>query len=115
MAESARVDITGAVARTRLTQTFVNTTNNRIEGTYVFPLPEGAAVTGFAMMVNGKRTEGGHPHDHHHVDLLLKLFFALAAALPVPARGGSSCRGSRRRRSDGKRRDSQQGNNQLLH
>ncbi len=58
MAESARVDITGAVARTRLTQTFVNTTNNRIEGTYVFPLPEGAAVTGFAMMVNGKRTEG---------------------------------------------------------
>lgn len=57
MAESARVDITGAVARTRLTQTFQNTTNNRIEGTYVFPLPEGAAVSGFAMTVNGKRTE----------------------------------------------------------
>ena len=51
---AARVDINGAVAKTRLTQTFQNTTNNRIEGTYVFPLPEGAAVSGFAMMVNGK-------------------------------------------------------------
>ena len=55
--ESARVEINGAVAKTHLTQTFLNTTNNRIEGTYVFPLPEGAAVSGFAMMVNGKRTE----------------------------------------------------------
>jgi Ca-activated chloride channel family protein len=48
------VTINGAVAKTHLTQTFQNTTNNRIEGTYVFPLPEGAAVSGFAMMVNGK-------------------------------------------------------------
>ncbi len=55
--ESARVEINGAVAKTHLTQTFLNTTNNRIEGTYVFPLPEGAAVTGFAMLINGKRTE----------------------------------------------------------
>ncbi len=57
MAQSARVDVTGAVAHTRLSQTFQNTTNNRIEGTYVFPLPEGAAVSGFAMTVNGKRVE----------------------------------------------------------
>ncbi|HEX8833699.1 MAG TPA: VIT domain-containing protein, partial [Abditibacteriaceae bacterium] len=28
-----------------------------IEGTYVFPLPEGAAVSGFAMTVGGKRVE----------------------------------------------------------
>ncbi len=55
--ESARVEINGVVAKTHLTQTFQNTTNNRIEGTYVFPLPEGAAVSGFAMMVNGKRIE----------------------------------------------------------
>lgn len=54
ISEAARVDINGAVAKTHLTQTFQNTTNNRIEGTYVFPLPEGAAVSGFAMMVNGK-------------------------------------------------------------
>jgi Ca-activated chloride channel family protein len=54
ISETARVDISGAVAKTHLTQAFQNTTNNRIEGTYVFPLPEGAAVSGFAMMVNGK-------------------------------------------------------------
>ncbi|HEY0076370.1 MAG TPA: VIT domain-containing protein [Abditibacteriaceae bacterium] len=54
ISEVARVEINGAVAKTYLTQTFQNTTNNRIEGTYVFPLPEGAAVSGFAMMVNGK-------------------------------------------------------------
>jgi Ca-activated chloride channel family protein len=45
------------VARTKLLQTFQNTTNHTIEGVYVFPLPEGAAVSGFAMMVNGKRQE----------------------------------------------------------
>src|SRR2546425_1166990 len=39
MAQSARVDISGAEAHTRLSQTFENTTNNRIESTYVFPLP----------------------------------------------------------------------------
>lgn len=57
VSQAARVDISGALARTRLTQTFQNTTNRTIEGTYIFPLPEGAAVSGFAMTVNGKRTE----------------------------------------------------------
>ncbi len=57
MSQAARVDISGALARTRLTQTFQNTTNRTIEGTYIFPLPEGAAVSGLAMTVNGKRTE----------------------------------------------------------
>ena len=55
--ESARVEIKGATAVTKLTQVFANTTGRRIEGTYVFPLPEGAAVSGFAMTVNGKRME----------------------------------------------------------
>ncbi|MDQ3812551.1 MAG: VWA domain-containing protein, partial [Armatimonadota bacterium] len=57
VSQAARVDFTGVVARTRITQTFQNTTNRTIEGTYVFPLPEGAAVSGFAMNVNGKRVE----------------------------------------------------------
>lgn len=55
--QSARVDIRAGFAKTKLTQTFQNTTNRTIEGTYVLPLPEGAAVTNFAMMVNGKRVE----------------------------------------------------------
>jgi Ca-activated chloride channel family protein len=57
VSETANVEINGATAKTRLTQVFQNTTGRRVEGTYVFPLPEGAAVSGFAMTVNGKRVE----------------------------------------------------------
>jgi Ca-activated chloride channel family protein len=57
ISQSANVEINGATAKTKLTQIFQNTTGRRIEGTYVFPLPEGAAVSGFAMTVNGKRME----------------------------------------------------------
>ena len=55
--QKADVRIEGAVARTKLTQEFRNTSGHTIEGTYVFPLPQGAAVSGFAMTVNGKRME----------------------------------------------------------
>lgn len=57
VSQNAEVDIKGAVAKTRLKQVFQNTTNRRVEGTYVFPLPSGASVSGFAMTVNGKRME----------------------------------------------------------
>lgn len=55
--EKAKVQINGAVAKTSLVQTFQNPTDRQIEGTYLFPVPRGAAVSGFAMTVNGKRTE----------------------------------------------------------
>jgi len=55
--QRAQVEIKGAVAKTKLTQIFQNVTNRRIEGTYIFPLPEGAAISGFAMTVNGKRMD----------------------------------------------------------
>jgi Ca-activated chloride channel family protein len=55
--QSARVEINGGLAKTHLEQTFENTTGRTIEGTYTFPLPSGAAVSGFAMTVNGKRVE----------------------------------------------------------
>jgi Ca-activated chloride channel family protein len=57
ISQTAQVSISGGVARTKLLQTFQNTANHTIEGVYVFPLPEGAAVSGFAMTVNGKRQE----------------------------------------------------------
>jgi Ca-activated chloride channel family protein len=57
VSQKAKVEINGALAKTHLTQTFKNTTNRRIEGTYLFPLPFGASVSGFAMTVNGKRME----------------------------------------------------------
>jgi Ca-activated chloride channel family protein len=55
-----RVDVTieDQVAITHVEQEFVNEHDWEAEGTYIFPLPEGAAVSEFAMWVDGKRVEG---------------------------------------------------------
>jgi len=55
-----RVDITieDQVATTRVEQEFLNEHDWECEGTYIFPLPEGAAVSEFAMWVDGERVEG---------------------------------------------------------
>jgi len=55
-----RVDVTieDQVAITHVEQEFVNEYDWEAEGTYIFPLPEGAAVSEFAMWVDGKRVEG---------------------------------------------------------
>jgi Ca-activated chloride channel family protein len=55
-----RVDVTieDQVAITRVEQEFVNEYDWEAEGTYIFPLPEGAAVSEFAMWVDGTRVEG---------------------------------------------------------
>lgn len=53
---SARVIAT--FAQTTLRQTFVNTLGRPLEATYIFPLPDRAAVTRFVMEVAGRRVEG---------------------------------------------------------
>ena len=45
------ITITGPIARTRVTQHFKNPTNGWIEGTYVFPLSENAAVDTLKMVI----------------------------------------------------------------
>src|SRR5689334_8017297 len=50
--------VTGVVAAIEVAQTFVNTTGAAIEATYIFPLPDRAAVTRFRMEVNGRVIEG---------------------------------------------------------
>ncbi|HTV69007.1 MAG TPA: VIT domain-containing protein, partial [Rhizobiaceae bacterium] len=52
----ARID--GLIARTMLTQTFVNTHAEALEATYIFPLPDRAAVTHFRLEVAGRIVEG---------------------------------------------------------
>ncbi len=52
------VRIEGNVATTNLTQVFLNSTDQRLEATYIFPLPREAALTDFAMFINGKRQSG---------------------------------------------------------
>jgi Ca-activated chloride channel homolog len=49
--------IDGLVARTTVRQTFVNTHAEPLEATYIFPLPDRAAVTAFRMEVAGRIIE----------------------------------------------------------
>jgi Ca-activated chloride channel family protein len=50
--------IDGLLAETTLCQTFVNTLDEPLEATYIFPLPDRAAVTAFRMEVAGRVVEG---------------------------------------------------------
>jgi len=50
--------IQGRVATTRVDQVFFNPSHAEIEGTYLFPLPEGAAVEKFSMFVDGAEVAG---------------------------------------------------------
>jgi Ca-activated chloride channel family protein len=52
------VTINNQVARTRVDETFINDSAYALEGTYIFPLPDEAAISNFAMWVDGKRLEG---------------------------------------------------------
>lgn len=53
-----RINITDRVALTTVNQTFRNTSNQRLEATYIFPIPEGADLTDFQMTFNGKMVQG---------------------------------------------------------
>lgn len=48
------ITVTGPIARTRLTQQFKNPTTGWIEGTYVFPLPDNAAVDTLKMVIGDR-------------------------------------------------------------
>lgn len=49
------VEINEQVSKTSVDQVFVNEENQDLEGTYIFPVPEGATVSDFAMFIDGKR------------------------------------------------------------
>ena len=52
------VAIRDQVATTRVDQVFVNEAGFPVEGTYIFPLPEDAAISSFDMWVDGQKIEG---------------------------------------------------------
>lgn len=52
------VEIEDQIATTRVEQVFVNEGSFPVEGTYLFPLPTDAAISDFAMWVDGQRLEG---------------------------------------------------------
>jgi Ca-activated chloride channel family protein len=54
----ADVKITDQIAVTHVDQTFQNESNMRMEGVFIFPLPDNAIVTELALWINGQRVVG---------------------------------------------------------
>jgi len=52
------VEITRQVAKTSIDQVFINNHHRDIEGIFIFPIPEKAAISEFAMYVGNQRIEG---------------------------------------------------------
>ena len=52
------ITIDNQVATTRVDQVFVNESQQEVEGTYIFPLPEEAAIGEFTMWVDGQKLAG---------------------------------------------------------
>ncbi|MFP4498782.1 MAG: VIT and vWA domain-containing protein, partial [Vulcanimicrobiota bacterium] len=52
------VDIDNQIATTQVDQVFINPYNRNLEGEYIFPLPENAAISSFQMEVDGQMVEG---------------------------------------------------------
>lgn len=55
VAQKATVNINGASARVTLAQTFSNPQSRQIEGTYLWSVPPGAAISDLAVTLNGKK------------------------------------------------------------
>ncbi len=51
------VNIDGQTAVTKIDQSFYNPSNYQLEGFYIFPLPKGAVINNFTMIINGKETK----------------------------------------------------------
>lgn len=55
---AAHVTINNGIAVTEVEQTFLNTENRIVEALYMFPVPKGASVSNFTMMINGREMIG---------------------------------------------------------
>src|SRR5688572_14588523 len=54
----AQVTIRGLLAETAMTMTFYNSQSRVLEGELLFPLPEGATVSGYALDIQGSMMDG---------------------------------------------------------
>jgi Ca-activated chloride channel family protein len=52
------VEIVNQVVKTSVDQVFLNSFGRDIEGTYIFPIPENAAISEFAMYIGNERIKG---------------------------------------------------------
>jgi Ca-activated chloride channel homolog len=53
-----KVDINDQVAKTYVTQTFINDSDRDVAGTYLFPLPDDTTFSSFSLHIDGKPVEG---------------------------------------------------------
>ncbi len=51
------VKIDGQTAITKIDQSFYNPSQYQLEGFYIFPIPKGAVINNFTMIINGKETK----------------------------------------------------------
>ena len=51
------VEVRDQIARTTVEQSFINSTKNRMEGVFYFPLPADASISGFGMWIGGELVE----------------------------------------------------------
>jgi len=58
LATDVTIDVTGPIARTKITQRFQNPSDGWVEGKYVFPLPDEAAVDTLRMQIGDRFIEG---------------------------------------------------------
>lgn len=56
--QDVRVTINNGIAVTEINQVFLNTENRIVEALYTFPVPQGASVSNFSMIINGKEMIG---------------------------------------------------------
>jgi Ca-activated chloride channel family protein len=73
--------ITDGTAVTQIEQIFRNQYPHRIEGTYIFPLPDDVAISKFSMTINGQEVEG----QLLDVDQARKTYEAIVASMRDPA------------------------------
>ncbi|HEX9996264.1 MAG TPA: VIT domain-containing protein [Abditibacterium sp.] len=100
--QKAQINVRGPLAKTHLRQTLRNPADRVQEGTYLFALPRGAAVSNFAMTMGGKRLEAeileGDKAREIYTDIVQKMRdpailefldrdLVRARIFPVPARG----------------------------
>jgi Ca-activated chloride channel family protein len=53
-----KINVTGMLARTAVSQTFTNRSDEWVDGLYVFPLPENAAVDHLMIQIDERKIEG---------------------------------------------------------
>src|SRR5437879_2770306 len=58
LSHKVSIAVEDQVAVTHVEQTFRNHTDRNLEATYIFPVPKGASVNKFTMLVNGKEVRG---------------------------------------------------------